>query len=209
MSFRLGRPALYLITRGELTPANFHTRKSEVLDAISVAVQEKVELVQVREKLIDTRRLFSLVRDARSITQGSRTRLLVNDRADVAAAAAADGVHLTSTSIPASVIKKNFSELIIGVSTHTADEVNAARSNGADFALFGPIFETPGKGEPAGINVLGDICAAAHEFPVLAIGGIDETNFQDVLEAGAAGFAAIRSLNDPGRLRAMARSLKK
>ena len=208
MNFRLDRPALYLITNGTATAENFDADLNSILKAISAAVEENVQLVQIREKQLDTRRLFELVKNAVAITRGSSTRLLVNDRADVAAAASADGVHLTSRSMPISEVKKSFPDLVIGISTHTPDETARARIDGADLALFGPIFETPGKGKPGGIAALRNICDEAGRFPVLVIGGIGEGNFQSVLRAGAAGFGAIRSLNDREELHRIVKSLR-
>ena len=88
------------------------------------------------------------------------------------------------------------SGFLIGVSAHTSDEVFAAKAAGADYAMIGPVFETPGKGEPLGIDVLRDLSAAVAPFPVIGVGGVDGTNIRSVLDAGAAGFAAIRYLND-------------
>jgi thiamine-phosphate pyrophosphorylase len=85
--------------------------------------------------------LYELVLRAAKITRGSDTRLLVNDRADIARAAGADGVHLTSQSLPANVVRKMFGpEFVIGVSTHSFEEARAAQAAGADFVVFGPVF---------------------------------------------------------------------
>lgn len=204
MTLALESPAIHLITNGELTAANFDERLPAILDLVTIAKEVGVQLIQVREKRLDPRRAFKLIREVMTITRGSRTNVMVNDRADLAAAAGADGVHLTSNSIPPDVIKKNFPALIAGVSTHSSAEVKRASEAGADFALVGPVFATPGKGEPLGIEALESICRASTGFPVLAVGGIDESNFRSVIEAGAAGFAAIRALNDPERLRSIA-----
>ena len=127
---------------------------------------------------------------------------MVNDRPDIAVAAKADGVHLAANSISSSVVRAAFPpEMIIVVSTHTHAAAKLTSDQGADFAVFAPIFETPGKGEPQGLGRLKEICSELRPFPVLGLGGIDETNYQSVLEAGASGFAAIRILNDPQKLR--------
>ena len=102
--------------------------------------------------------LYELTERAVEITRGSDTRLLVNDRSDIARAAGADGVHLTSQSLPADVVRKIYGpEFLIGVSTHSLDEARAARAGGADFVVFGPVFETESKrefGAPQGLNRL-------------------------------------------------------
>jgi thiamine-phosphate diphosphorylase len=208
VTFPRVRPVAYLITSGDLTSGNFETEAAGTLKIIRAAVDENIPLVQIREKQLDAKRLFQLIKDAVALTRTGKTKLFVNDRSDLAAAAGADGVHLTSNSLHVNAVKHSFPDLIVGVSAHTPDDVERARLGGADFALFGPIFGTPGKSEPLGIETLKAICLDAGTFPVIAVGGIDETNLEYVVEAGAAGFAAIRSLNDIDRLRLIARSLQ-
>jgi thiamine-phosphate pyrophosphorylase len=110
-------------------------------------------------------------------------------------AAGADGVHLTSNSISADVIKKTFGpDLLIGASTHSLPELSLVKEKGADFAVFGPVFKTKSKagyGEPVGLDMLREVASAVAPFPVLALGGIDLTNVYDCIEAGASGIAAI------------------
>ena len=122
---------------------------------------------------------------------------MVNERFDIAIAAGADGVHLTSRSIPVSEVRANVpDDLLIGVSAHRRSEVTAARNRGADLALFGPVFATPGKGDLVGLEEFVTVCREAAPFPVIGIGGIDGANAESVLNAGAAGYAAIRYLNE-------------
>ena len=186
-----------LITDGTLTPSNFVNHRSVLLETVEFAVAAGIELIQVREKQLPGRLLFELVRDAGLVTAGSGTRLLVNERFEIALASGADGVHLTSTSIPVDRVRSSTpSGFLIGVSVHTYDEAAAAKKGEADYAMIGPIFATPGKGEPFGIDQLRDLSAAVDPFPLIAVGGIDDLNYQSVLDAGAAGFAAIRYLND-------------
>ena len=190
-------PLIYLITDGKMTAKNFAEKKSAILKLIEASVESKISLIQIREKNIPARLVFELVCEAVKITSKSQTGILVNDRADIAFAAKADGVHLTSNSIPVAVIRGNFpKDFIIGVSTHTMDDAENAKKNGADFVTFSPIFHTPEKGKPQGIEKLREVCEKLKPFPVIALGGIDETNYKSVLENGASGFAAIRFLND-------------
>jgi thiamine monophosphate synthase len=84
---------------------------------------------------------------------------------------------------------------MIGASVHDPDRARAAKQAGADFIVFGPIFATPEK-SPKGIEPLVEVCSELDGFPIIAVGGIDGSNFQKVLDVGAAGFAAIRYLND-------------
>ncbi len=210
MSLNTGEPIIYLITSGEATPENFDRTSREILDIVRVAVEAGVSIIQLREKHLSARQLFELAVEAAKITRESSTRLLVNDRADIALAAKADGVHLAANSLPVKIIRGNFpSDFIIGASAHTLEAARSAADNGADFAVFGPVFETPGKGEPQGLEILAEVCGDLHPFPVMGLGGIDESNYSTVLEAGASGFAAIRFLNDSEKLRTVCRDLRK
>src|SRR5439155_18063523 len=99
-------------------------------------------------KELPTRMLFKLALLAVQAAQGSETRILINDRSDVALAAGADGVHLTANSLSPRTIRENFpSNFIIGASTHSLAEARTAAEDGANFAVFGPVFESPRKGE--------------------------------------------------------------
>ena len=210
MSLDLAKPAIYLITKGDATAANFEQKSREIFDIIRVAVDEKISLVQIREKQLTGRQLFELTVEAAKITRGKSTRLLINDHADIALAAGADGVHLAANSLPVNIIRENFpQDFIIGASTHSLEGAKNTVEQGADLLVFGPVFETPGKGAPQGIAALSDVCEKLRPFPVIGLGGIDETNYAEVLAAGASGFAAIRSLNDPDKLRAMCNELIK
>ena len=163
---------------------------------IEAAVAAAVPLVQIREKSLSARVLYELTTRATAISRGSKTRLLVNDRFDIARAAGADGVHLTSRSLPANVVRSICDErFLIGVSTHSLESALDARAQGADFIVFGPVFETPSKqifGEPQGLEKLREVTNALKGFPVLAIGGINLDNAADCFRAGASGIAAIR-----------------
>ena len=151
-------------------------------------------MIQVREKDLPVRLLFELVREVVDIARETDTLVVVNDRADVALASGADGVHLPENSIRPAIVRAAFANrLIFGASVHS---VEAARRAEADYIFFAPVFETPGKGEPAGVDRLREVCQAVPKTPVIALGGIDEHNARQVIDAGAAGVAAIRSLND-------------
>jgi thiamine-phosphate pyrophosphorylase len=195
---------IYLITEGESTQQNFPQKKPQILNLIKIAVSAGINLIQIREKKLPARFVYELASEAVKITQKSQTKILINDRADIAFAAKADGVHLTSTSIPTKIVRANFpKEFIIGVSTHTIEEAENAKKDGANFVTFSPIFATPSKekyGKPQGLENLREVCEKLENFPVIALGGIDETNYKQVLENGASGFAAIRFLNDEKNL---------
>jgi len=148
--------------------------------------------------------LYQLATEAARITRRTATRLLVNDRADIARAAGADGVHLTTHSLPAGLVRETYgSEFLIGVSTHSLEEAHAARRQGANFAVFGPVFKTESKvglGDPQGLEKLREVATELKDFPILAIGGVSRDNVCDCFVAGAAGIAAIGLLNDAENL---------
>ncbi|HVF49931.1 MAG TPA: thiamine phosphate synthase [Pyrinomonadaceae bacterium] len=204
----LQRPTTYLITSGQTTHDT--TPASEeflsLLALIRAAVAARVTLVQLREKLLRPRVLYELTERAARLTEGSATSLLVNDRADIARAAGASGVHLTTQSLDAAVVRQTFGkDFLVGVSTHTLAEATAARDGGADFAVFGPVFDTPAKRATG----LGQLRAAAHAlapFPLLALGGITLENARDALRAGAHGIAAIRLFADAQNLSQVVRA---
>ncbi len=196
------KPLIYLITDGTATAANFAENKTKILELITAAVRTKISLIQIREKQLPARLLYELVAGAENITGKTSTKLLVNDRADIALAGGADGVHLASRSVSADIIRQSFPKnFIIGVSAHTIEKAEAARRQGANFVTFSPIFSSPGKGKPQGVEKLREVCEQLKPFPVIALGGIDETNSAKVLEVGARGYAAIRFLNDKENLR--------
>jgi thiamine-phosphate pyrophosphorylase len=199
---RLPNPIIYLITNGKTTTLNFAENKNSILELIKIAVQTKVSLIQIREKRLPARRVFELVSEAGKITKNSEAKLLVNDRSDIALAAGADGVHLASSSLSSAVIRRNFPKnFIVGVSAHTIEEAEEAKLQGADFVTYSPIFYAPEKGEPKGLDELSRVCKKLNSFPVIALGGINETNYASVFENGARGFAAIRFLNNADNLR--------
>ena len=160
----------------------------------------KIDLIQIREKHLSARVLYHLSTSAVGITSKSATKLLVNDRADIAAAAGADGVHLASSSLLPDIVRRTFgAEFLIGVSTHSLEEAAAAVRSDADFVVFGPVFDTLSKrqyGEPQGLPALRRVTAKLAPFPVLALGGVTLDNAADCIHAGATGIAAIRILND-------------
>ena len=190
------QPLIYLITDGEMTAQNFAEKSAETLNLITKAIEAKISLIQIREKQISAKLVFELALQAAKITKNSDTKLLINDRADIALAANADGVHLMANSLSAKVIRKHFpKDFIIGISTHSLEKANEAKENGADFATFSPIFYSPNKGKPVGLEALREVCTKLKPFPIIALGGIDETNYREVLQI-ANGFAAIRFLKD-------------
>jgi thiamine-phosphate pyrophosphorylase len=184
-------PLVYMITdRRVQTPDQELT---SLIDLAARAAAAGVDMVQVRERDLSARDVFQLAEAISTAIRGTETRVLINDRADIAACAGA-GVHLTTRSLTPGVVREAFGpDLLVGASTHTIEEAEAAERDGADFVVFGPVFETASKkeyGEPVGLEALGH-AAARLRIPVLALGGINISNFARALDSGAAGVAGI------------------
>jgi thiamine-phosphate pyrophosphorylase len=207
MPLDLTNPILYLITAGRTTESS--TLESvacrKILDLISAAVDARIPLIQLREKRLTTRNLFELTERAVDLTRGTSSRLLINDRGDVAVAAGADGVHLTTRSLQPRTIRETFgADFLIGASTHSLAEAIAAREGGADFAIFGPVFETSSKaqfGAPVGIDALAAVAIHLKSFPILALGGVSRQNAEECLRAGASGVAGISLFDEAAALK--------
>jgi len=156
----------------------------------------------VRERDLDGGPLRDLTARLRDRARAGRTRILVNDRADVAAAAGAHGVHLRADSAPVDRVRTlGPDDWIVGRSVHTAAEARAAGTAGADYVLFGTMFGGGTKGDPArvaGIDALTETVRAT-PAPVIAIGGIDPVRAAFCIAAGAAGVAAISIFLPEGR----------
>jgi thiamine-phosphate pyrophosphorylase len=168
-------------------------------DCIRRAAAGGADWIQVREKDLEARALVELARFAVAETHAAGSRVLVNDRLDVALAANAGGVHLGEKSLPLAAVvgwrrAASRPDFLIGVSCHSLESARAAERGGADYIFFGPVYATPSKaayGPPQGIERLRQVCAAV-EIPVLAIGGVNRENAPECIAAGAAGIAAIR-----------------
>jgi thiamine-phosphate pyrophosphorylase len=163
-------------------------RQGNLLAWVSAAVRNGIDIIQVREKDLDAQELYDLVCRVRDAAEGTSTKILVNDRLDIALAAGIDGLHLPGNGLPTASVRPLVKTL--GRSAHALEEVIEAEAGGADFVIFGPIFDTPGK-IPVGLAALRSVTRAV-KLPVLAIGGITHENTPAVLDAGAAGIAAIR-----------------
>jgi thiamine-phosphate diphosphorylase len=195
-----GGPVLCVVTHGERLAARLRVTPQAVEDALVTQVREAaaagVTLVQIREPDLETGDLFRLVERCVAVVAGSTTRVLVNDRGDVALAAGAHGVHLRADSYPAQRMRAIAPEgFIIGRSVHDPVEAGMiARGGAVDYLIFGTVFATASKpsGHPVGgLAALADAVAAARPIPVLAIGGIAVETARNIRAVGAAGLAAI------------------
>ena len=209
-------PVLCSVTDRHLLGPDEDARLAALSAAIRRAIAASVDWIQIREKDLSGRRLSELVRDAVGAAGGSSTRILVNDRLDIALGLGAAGVHLSEESVPvAEVIRWRNAEptrrsFLVGASCHSLAAAQQAEHDGADYIFFGPVFDTPAKrkfGPPQGLERLSEVCRAAR-VPVLAIGGITLENAPGCLRSGAAGLAAIRLFQDSPDLPAVLSHLR-
>jgi thiamine-phosphate pyrophosphorylase len=186
-----------LIPRLVLVTDRTATGGRDLVAVVEAALDGGLPAVQLRAKDLSGRALFALAEQLRAATTRRDALLLVNDRVDVALAVGADGVHLGGASIPAATARGLVGSAgLIGVSTHAPGEAPAD----ADFAFFGPVWETPSKSGAQGTDRLAEAAHVA-PVPVLAIGGVTAARVPDARAAGAAGVAVIRAIlaaPDPG-----------
>lgn len=190
---------LYYITDRTQFSGTEVERRAKLLQNIAAAASSGVDFIQLREKDLTSHDLERLAGEVVEIVRASSetTKLLINSRADIALAVAADGVHLRSADISAENVRDAWYKAgsgrtpVIAVSCHTEDEVVRAAQNDADFAVFGPVFEkSNASSEPTGIDQLRSACNRG--IPVLALGGVTNENAAMCVQAGAAGIAGIR-----------------
>ena len=198
------RPLLYAITERYLLPGR------EMSDFLGAAARAGLDLIQIRERDLAGRRLLTFVQEGVSLAAGTEARIFVNDRLDVALAGGAAGVHLPARGLPATEVRRSYSNILIGASTHNVDELRRAEDGGANFAVFGPVFAPTSKKSahpPVGVGALAE-AATAVEIPVLALGGVTEENARECVAAGAAGVAGISLFQASPNLAATVKRLR-
>jgi len=192
---------------------------------VGAAAAAGIDWIHIREKDFSGQQLSSFTRAAcaqiKQINErnGEQTRIVVNDRLDVALSENAGGVHLGENALPVHEVCNWLAarpdvaaggKFIVGVSCHSAKAVASAARDGADYIFFGPVFATPSKasfGAPQGVQRLAEVCSAV-SIAVLAIGGVTLDNASDCFAAGAAGIAAIRLFQDAENLAVLVRELR-
>jgi thiamine-phosphate pyrophosphorylase len=182
-------PRVYLITDRRIGPL------LPKVEAALTGLPAGIAAVQLRERDLGGRDLLELARELKAICAAHGQFLTVNDRIDVALAAGADGVHLPSAGVSPNDARRLLGPAaLIAVSCHSAADIARARDAGADFATFGPIFDTPSKrayGEPVGLESLRE--AAKLGLPLVGLGGISVATAPAVWKAGALGIGVIRA----------------
>lgn len=183
--------ALYLITDRK------QVKGEDLLSAVAAAFRGGVRAVQIREKDLSGRELYELARQVKKLASRFHGRVLINDRVDIALALKLDGVHLPASGFPPEAARKLLGpKPLLGVSTHSAAEAQAAQRAGADFVTFGPVYATASKaryGPPVGIRALREAVSQV-TLPVFALGGIGPENVAEVAATGAWGVAMISAI---------------
>ena len=153
--------------------------------------------IQLRERDLSARELVTLAREVQALTASHRSQLLINDRIDIALALEGVGVHLRSNSLPVSVARQMLgAQRLLGISVHAVEEAVQAESQGADYIILGPIYETPSKqmfGPPLGIHTLEKACKLVR-VPIIGIGGVTAARAREMRRAGAFGAAVITAI---------------
>lgn len=182
---------LYLVTDRNQTAGR------DLFWILEQALDGGVKAIQLREKDLSGRDLFSLAERSHKLCRAYDAALFINDRVDVAMAVDAAGVQLSKASLPVVTARALLRpQKIIGVSTHSLQEAKEAEQAGADFVLFGPIYFTPSKatyGAPQGLPALKTIVANI-SLPVYAIGGIKPENIDSTKKLGVRGVALISAI---------------
>jgi thiamine-phosphate pyrophosphorylase len=153
--------------------------------------------IQLRERDLSARELVTLALEVQAVTASRRSQLLINDRIDVALALEGVGVHLRSNSLPVSVARQVLgTQRLLGISVHAVEEAVQVESQGADYIVLGPIYETPSKqmfGPPLGIHTLERACRLVR-LPIIGIGGVTAARGREMRSAGAFGVAVITAV---------------
>jgi thiamine-phosphate pyrophosphorylase len=188
--------SLYLITDRKLPKVGLAAACEDALAAVATSHRGAVA-VQLREKDLRGRELLALARELRQICTARDAMLLINDRIDIALASGADGIHLPVDSFSVRDAREILGKSkLIGCSTHTLAEVEAANRAGADFVVFGPVYHPISKsayGPAAGIEGLRAACEAS-DIPVYALGGVTAERIAELSDCEIAGVAAIGSV---------------
>ena len=187
---RIVFPALYAILDPE------QTKGRSTNDVLRELLKGGVKALQLRAKTMIPREFLQLAREAKALTRSYNCMFIVNDRVDIAVAADADGVHLGQEDLPLPAARKLMGEKIIGISTHNAEQAREAEQGGADYIGFGPMFGTVTKATgytARGLAMLREVRQAVN-LPIVVIGGITETNVNEVWQAGADSAAIISDI---------------
>ncbi len=196
---------LYLVTDRALAAPK------TIEETVAAAIGGGVSMVQLREKEISTRDFLLLARRLLTILRPAGVPLIINDRLDVALAAGADGVHLGQSDLPGREARRIMGpSAIIGLSVETMKQLQEAEELDLDYLAASPVFATSTKTDTAPPWGLAGLAALQSQtnLPIIAIGGINQTNAEAVLLAGADGVAVVSAICAADDPQAAARSLR-
>jgi thiazole tautomerase (transcriptional regulator TenI) len=179
---------VHLISNGNLSLEEF--------SKIAVCVNEYIDVFHIREKQLTARELYDGVKTLIQVGI-PHEKIMINDRMDVAAALQVKGGQLAYHSLPVRAVRGSFPHLNIGCSIHSLEEGLQAEKDGANYVLFGHIYQTESKRglEPRGIGQLKAICDHL-QIPVIAIGGVTPENIGEIMQSGASGVATMSGILD-------------
>jgi thiamine-phosphate pyrophosphorylase len=173
------------------------TQGRPLLSVLSDALKAGVPSIQLRERDLSAKDLLALAGAVQQLGAPHHSQLVVNDRIDVALSLEGVGVHLRSNSLPVSVARRLLGrQRLLGVSVHLVSEAMQAETDGADYVVLGPIYETPSKqafGPPLGLRTLEEAVRAV-AVPVIGIGGVTAVRAREMRRAGAFGAAVIAAV---------------
>ena len=205
MATNLSKVRLCLVTdRGMLG-------ERSILDVVGAAIQGGVDMVQLREKNLETREWLDLAAALAKFCRKHRVFFLVNDRVDIAYGSGADGVHLGQDDFPVKLARKILGrEKIIGKSTHSLEQARRSAKEDVDYIAVGPVFWTTTKkiDRPVGPGLVAQVRKFVKK-PILAIGGIKPENAAEIRVAGATGVAVVSALMTSADITAEARRFRK
>ena len=186
------------------------TRGRPLVPLLQRIVHAGMPAIQLRERDLSARELATLAREVQAVTASRRSQLLINDRIDVALALEGVGVHLRSNSLPVSVARQMLgTQRLLGISAHSVEEAVQGASQGADYIVLGPIYETPSKqlfGPPLGIHTIEKACRLVR-IPIIGIGGVTAARAREMRRAGAFGAAVITAILGATDVESAAREL--
>lgn len=198
-------PGVYIIITQPLLPYTTIAEK---------CVENNISIMQLREKHLPDRELLKIARNLRDVTRGTNTRLVINDRPDIARLCNADFLHLGQDDMTPGDARKIVGDMKIGLSTHSLDQARKALEQKPDYIGFGPVYPTNAKANPdppVGTKLLSEVLKLAN-IPVIAIGGIFPENLDNVLKTGARNIAMVRHFmqtkNFEGRIKQLQKRLQ-
>lgn len=161
---------------------------------LEASIQAGAGMIQLREKNLEDRALLQLARRCAHVCRARGALFIVNDRVDVALACEADGVHVGQDDLPVSEVRRLIGpQSLIGLSTHSPEQIDDAQRSGADYFAVGPVHATPTKpGRPAAGLTLVEYAVASARLPFFAIGGLEPSNVGEVFAAGATRISVLR-----------------